>query len=351
MKIQFRFIPVAGVLALGFWTLAPQVTAQTRLGLSISMSAGQAQITVKGPVGTACQVQRTDNLSATSQWVHVGSQLLASPPSPLIDPAPSSLCSYYRAIWTPNTNLVWISPGTFTMGSPPAEALRMSDEAQHPVTLTRGFWMGKYLVTQQEYQAVLGTNPSFFTTNLTQDLRRPVEQVSWVDATNYCALRTQQERAAGLIPSNYTYRLPTESEWEYACRAGTTTATYLGTGLHSGNANFDGQYEYDSVAGLVFNSAGVSPGITTPVGSYAANRWGLHDMIGNVWEWCQDWYDWYPTGPVTDPQGPATGSYHVTRGGSWRYYGQFCRSAQRLDYFPTIKDKDLGFRVVLVSGQ
>jgi formylglycine-generating enzyme required for sulfatase activity len=248
---------------------------------------------------------------------------------------------------------MFIQPGTFTMGSPTNEALRYSDETQHLVTISRGFWMEKYLVTQGDYLAVVGSNPSYFTSahGYSDDPTRPVETVSWYDATNYCALRTQQERAAGLIPTNYVYRLPTESEWEYADRAGTTTAFYLGCSLSSGQANFHGQYEYDCSLGEIYNSSGIYLGQTTSVGSYATNPWGLYDMIGNVREWCQDWYGTYPTGSVTDPQGPATGSIRVDRGADWIFSGLFCRSALRFNNFPTHTTYEIGFRVLLAPGQ
>ena len=170
------------------------------------------------------------------------------------------------------------------MGSPISEALRGLAEVLHLVTISRGFWMEKFLVTQGDYLAVVGSNPSYFNgvqfngvsnVDYGTDLTRPVEQVSWIDATNYCALRTQQERAGGLIPTNYVYRLPTESEWEYACRAGTTNAFYLGRALRSGQANFDGQYEYDASVGTISNTNGIYLSQTTAVGSYAANGWGL----------------------------------------------------------------------------
>lgn len=214
--------------------------------------------------------------------------------------------------------------------------------------------MGKFLVTQGDYLAVVGSNPSYFTpaNGASDDLARPVEQVSWFDATNYCALRTQQERAGGLIPTNYAYRLPTESEWEYADRAGTTTAFYLGSGLHSLEANFNGQHEYDASVGAINNASGIWLGQTTTVGSYAANGWGLYDLIGNVFEWCQDWYGAYPAGSVTDPQGATSGSNRVHRGGGWASPASVCRSAAR--YYinpPSSRLRATGFRVLLAPGQ
>ena len=154
-----------------------------------------------------------------------------------------------------------------------------------------------------------------------------------------------------LIPTNYAYRLPTESEWEYACRAGTTTAFYSGSSLHSGQANFDGHQEYDAVLDAIHNSSGIYLETTTPVGSCAANGWGLYDMAGNVWEWCQDWYGAYPAGSVIDPQGAVTGSIRVTRGGSWINEAGFCRSAYRVIDYPGHRDSIFGCRVVLAPGQ
>jgi formylglycine-generating enzyme required for sulfatase activity len=328
------------------------------LGLSIHFSGGQAQLSVTGAVNSACQIQWTDNFSTTNPWFHLVHCVLHSSPSFLTDLTSSTATRrYYRAVWTPNTNFVWIPPGTFAMGSPASEAERQSDEHQHTVTISRGYWMEKYEVTQGGYLAVVGTNPSYFRNgvvgpnggnggSVSNELLHPVEMVSWIDASNYCALRTQQEQLAGLIPTNYVYRLPTESEWEYASRAGTTTAFYLGDSLHSGQANFSGKSEYDAVLGRISNPDGIYLGRTTPVGSYAPNGWGLYDMIGNVAEWCQDWYGEYPAQSVIDPQGPPTGSYRLVRGGQWNDGATGGRSAIRLNG-PDGTFFKVGFRVVL----
>jgi formylglycine-generating enzyme required for sulfatase activity len=146
--------------------------------------------------------------------------------------------------------------------------------------------------------------------------------------------------------------LPTESEWEYACRAGTTTAFYLGSGLHSGQANFDGQYEYEAAVGTIYKPSGISIGQTTTVGSYAASGWGLSDMIGNVYEWCQDWYGTYPGGSVIDPQGAVSGSFRVLRGGGWYIVvARDCRSASRNFFDPGSGSLSFGFRVLLAPAQ
>jgi formylglycine-generating enzyme required for sulfatase activity len=257
------------------------------------------------------------------------------------------------------TNMVWIPPGTFVMGSPASEAQRYSDETQHTVTLTKGFYMGKYAVTQGEYLALMGSNPSYFTTRdyngntIPADLNRPVEQVSWDDATNYCAHLTAQEQAAGRLLAGWVYRLPTESEREYACRAGTTTAFHYGSALHGGMANFYDYYEYDAAIGDIYFASPAVPWLprTTTVGSYQPNAWGLHDMHGNVWEWCRDWYGTYPTSSVIDPQGPTSGSDRVFRGGGWFGNGRYCRSAARFSRDPDFRFYDVGFRVVLAPGQ
>jgi formylglycine-generating enzyme required for sulfatase activity len=179
-----------------------------------------------------------------------------------------------------------------------------------------------------------------------------VEEVSWNDAVAYCAALSAREQAAGRLPAGWVYRLPTESEWEYACRAGTTTAFHYGNALHGGMANFYDYYEYDASIGDIYVANPAVPFLdrTTTVGSYQPNAWGLYDMHGNVWEWCRDRFGAYPGGSVTDPQGPSSGWNRVIRGGSWNYPANICRSAQR-DFIASGGSFDLGFRVVLAPGQ
>ena len=249
--------------------------------------------------------------------------------------------------------MVWIPGGTFVMGSPSSEVERFSDEVQHTVTVS-GFYMSRYLLTQGEYLAVVGSNPSYFTTQdclgnpINPDLNRPVETVSWYDATNYCYRLNVGE---GRLGSGWVYRLPTESEWEYACRAGTTTPFHYGPNLLSGMANFNGQYEYIGGVGTHNNPNGIYLGRTTAVGSYAPNGFGLYDMHGNVWEWCLDWHGTYPTGSVVNPRGPGAGPYRVFRGGNWGYNARTCRSARRDGGNPSYRNSNIGFRPVLAPGQ
>ena len=342
-------LPIYAFLALCICLLATVLTApaQTPPSLAFKLSSLHPSLTLKGDIGTIYSIQYTDALSPTNIWTDRTLLKLQTTQQTWTDPSTTATGRlFYRAVSVPvpaDTNLVFIPPGTFIMGSPTSEALRFMEETQHVVTITRGFWMSQYLVQQKDYLAVVGSNPSQFL----GDLTRPVDTVNWYHATNYCWLRTQQEQAAGLIPTNLVYRLATEAEWEYACRAGTTTAFYLGPSLSSGQANFDGQYGYDSSAGQVFNPFGIFLQRTTSVGTYSTNNWGLYDMIGNVGEWCQDWYGPYPSTNVIDPQGPPTGSGRVRRGGYWLLSAQYCRSAQRGNTVPSEAIHYFGFRVVL----
>jgi uncharacterized protein (TIGR02996 family) len=238
-----------------------------------------------------------------------------------------------RPCWPTRTNslgmrFAWCPPGTFLMGSPPNEKGRSNHERQHRVTLTRGFWLGVTPVTQAQWQAVTGSNPSHF-----PGADRPVEQVSWGVCRRYC-----QELAGR---DGRRYRLPTEAEWEYACRAGTTTPFHFGVTLGTDQANYNGNLTYGK------GKKGVYPQETVPVGSFPANAWGLYDMHGNVWEWCQDWYGLYPQDSVKDPQGSKTGLHRVLRGGSWNVRPGSCRSARRNGGLAGSRLSNIGCRVVL----
>jgi len=230
-------------------------------------------------------------------------------------------------------DMIWIQPGTFVMGSPKDELGRFNNETQHEVTLTKGYWLGKYEVTQAQYKAVMGKNPSKFTGD---DL--PVEQVNWNDAKGFCEKLTAIEKESGRLPEGYEYTLPTEAQWEYACRAGTTTS------LNNGKDLTDNHKcpEIDEVGWYYYNK-----NEPQSVGHKQPNAWGLYDMHGNVYEWCLDIYGNYPTSPVTDPRGADSGSKHVLRGGGWDCRADHCRSAFRFDDSPSSSYRDCGFRIVL----
>lgn len=264
----------------------------------------------------------------------------------------------------------WCPPGTFLMGSPPEEVGRYDDEVQHRVMLTKGFYLGVHPVTQAQWRAVMGSNPSWFKGD-----NLPVENVSWYDCQAFC------KKLGGLV------RLPTEAEWEYACRAGTTTV------YHTGDDE-----EALSRAGWYYTNSG---GQTRPVGELTPNAWGLYDMHGNVWEWCADWHDEYskeevakgPCGPFagsvefyaaargtsslssaalpaasasrlgltatagcvsvstrTDPVGPATGTRRVLRGGSWYYLARGSRAASRDSSAPADRNSFYGLRVAVLPA-
>jgi formylglycine-generating enzyme required for sulfatase activity len=222
--------------------------------------------------------------------------------------------------------LLWIKSGTFTMGSPPDEANRHRAEGPaFEVTFTKGFWLGKTEVTQAQYEGLLGTNPSRL---VEAGKTAPVEQVSWIDAVAWCEKLTERERAAKRLPEGYVYTLPTEAQWEYAYRAGTTEA-------------FPGDAE-----AMTWHDQN-SRETTHPVAQKEANAWGLYDMGGNVLEWCLDWYGDYPRGPQTDPKGPDFGHFRMARGGSWRLPLPVARAAARSGGSPGRRDYTIGFRLAL----
>jgi len=214
--------------------------------------------------------------------------------------------------------MVSIPAGTFVMGSPDDEQDRESVEGpQTTVTISKTYWMSKYEVTQRQYEELMGNNPSKFKN---AEINWPVENVNWNDAVEFCRLLTEQEKSAGRLKDGYEYRLPTEAQWEYACRAGTTTRFSYG----------DDNSELGKYAWYGDNSEG----ITHPVGEKLVNPMGLYDMHGNVWEWCSDWFGNYSGGEQVDPVGSNSGSVRGVRGGSWFNVGGLCRSAFRRRLVP-----------------
>jgi formylglycine-generating enzyme required for sulfatase activity len=246
-----------------------------------------------------------------------------------------------------------IPAGKFLMGSPQTEMERLPPEGpQHEVTLTRPFYLGVYPVTQEEYRRLMGLNPSWFSAEgggkdrvAEMDTSRfPVEEVTWNDTVAFCDRLSAlaAEKKAGRV-----YRLPTEAEWEYACRAGTRTAFWWGDSASSRQANFNGNFPCSGAAKGPYLER------TCRVGSYRANPWGLYDMHGNVWQWCADWFGEKSYGQEgnTDPEGPKDGKLRVLRGGSWVSYGKNCRAANRHWLAPGDRDGYSGFRVVCVVAQ
>jgi formylglycine-generating enzyme required for sulfatase activity len=252
--------------------------------------------------------------------------------------------------------MVLIPSGTFMMG-PESEAGPNINEIQHQVTISKPFYMGKYPVTQAQWQQVMGTNPSLWKSNPWHELMGtnpslfrskkllPVENISWKDTQSFCLKLKEMTQ----LP----FGIPTEAQWEYACRAGTTTPFHFGSQLNGMQANCNGTAPYPYIQGWFWTTKnkGTYLGKTSPVGKYPANVWGLYDMHGNVWEWCSDWYGEYPSGSVTDPIGPATGSDHVFRGGCWWRSAGCCRSAARYSIVPSDCGLNcIGFRVALSSS-
>ena len=215
-------------------------------------------------------------------------------------------------------DMVLIPAREFQMGSPESEKYHQDNALQHEVTLTKPFYMGKYEVTQEQWESVMGNSPS----SRTKGAKLPVTNVSWEDCQEF--IKKLNEKTSG------GYRVPTEAEWEYSCRAGTTTAYSYGDNLTKSDANIDG----DSIKA---------------VGSYRPNAFGLYDMHGNVWEWCNDWYGSLQDGEVTDPKGAATGISRVLRGGSFNNNESKARSSNRNNNTPTNRGTDLGFRLVKTS--
>lgn len=237
--------------------------------------------------------------------------------------------------------LCWCPPGRFIMGSPPDEPERRPGEDQVEVTLTRGLWMAKYETTQRQWKRVVGKLPGELTAELPEGDDYPVGNVNFAEAEAFCQKLTELGRKSGELPMGWEFRLPTEAQWEYACRAGTTTATAFGDKLSSKQANFKGR---------PYNGAepGPSLGRAAKVGSYPANAWGLHDMHGNTFEWCRDWYHPRLPGGVDPDLYDAPATSRVRRGGGWTDDGWPCRSAFRLRFEPERRYDHIGFRVAAV---
>lgn len=244
----------------------------------------------------------------------------------------------------------WCPAGRFTMGSPEKEPGRRFDEQQVDVTLTKGFWTAKYEVTQGQWQRIVGAFPNKLPSD---DFGKgddfPLYWVNFPSAETFCAKATDAAQRSGDLPKGWAFRLPTEAQWEYACRAGTTTATVFGEGLGRDQANFGGP---------VYNGGRDMPALrkASLVGKYPPNAWGIHDMHGNVWEWCRDWYHARLPGGVDPDISRVTGVANrdgsfsrVRRGGAFVEDGVFCRSALRLRYEPERVSDHIGFRVVIVE--
>ncbi|MDD3180507.1 MAG: formylglycine-generating enzyme family protein [Opitutaceae bacterium] len=295
--------------------------------------------------------------------------------------------------------LVWIAPGTFTMGTPDDEAAHLKNESpQTRVTITQGYWLGSHEVTQRQWKALMGTDvvgqarvaqmdDTFFLLggkNLTHlrdyfnvtkdddtmrlvgntDDNLPIIWVSWNEAMVYCRKLTEAARQRGDLPTGYEYRLPTEAEWEYACRAGTTGGTHVGDQMvieKDGSsrsldpiawyaANIEVGYEghcIDTDTWATKKPEGAGQAGPRAVGTKSPNAWGLFDMLGNAAEWCMDWDGAYPGGSVSDWQGPATGKFKVRRGGGWSTFASHARSGYRNWHEPEFRWINLGFRVAL----
>lgn len=339
-------------------TTTAQETFTSFLKLEIHSATSAPALTIYGYPGSTNQVQYLDALGSSNQWTVLTNVSVTNSSYTIADSnfSPEGH-RFYRVVVLGATalavpsNFVWIPPGQFLMGSPDSERDRGSQEGPRTaVTLTRGFYMCKYLVTQGDYLAIMGNNPSYFQ----GDLNRPVEATGWYNATNYCGRLTSQERSSGRLPANWCYRLPTEAEWEYACRAGTTTEFFYGDDPDYSELSNYGWYDDNSY------TTNQPPGAyylvwgryytSHPVGQELPNPWGLYDMCGNLAEWCQDWFGPYSGGSVIDPQGPDTGTERVLRNGSWLDDAHDLRSACRYSTEPDNVSGIYGFRVVLAPA-
>ena len=311
--------------------------AGVSLDLSISLVPA---LKLRGTPGTPAKVEWADALGGVNRWLLLTTTTLEEAPKIFIDhDVPFGGRRLYRIERLPAEptgrppGFAWIPAATFLMGTPDSEPGRGWEGPQTEVTISAGFWIGQHEVTQKEFNSVKVAHKSNWTGETL-----PVELVTWDEAVDYCAELTEQERKAGRLPAGYLYRLPTEAEWEYACRAGTTTRFSYG--------NDPDATQLENYAWFTGNSEAK----THPVGGKLPNPWGLYDMHGNVWEWCLDWYGALPGGRATDPQNlePSfAGILRTVRGGCLANIAGGCRSGNRNGFPPDRPYYGIGLRLVL----
>jgi formylglycine-generating enzyme required for sulfatase activity len=302
--------------------------SQNRAGLAGALTVDY--LVIELDAGPRIEIFRDAVQSISQSYAVISADLNPEP----VDSGTAGVAEPPPAISSTNLEgLVWIPVGEFIMGSPYNEIGRDPDEGpQVKVRISEGFWMGKYEVSQAEYERVMGTNPS----PSNEDTNLPVVKVNWFEAMDYCAKLTQMRESTGRLPGGFAFRLPTEAEWEYACRAGTTTRFSCG------------EDRADSAIGDYAWFTRNSDFMSHPVGLKKPNPWGLYDMHGNIMEWCLDRYERVTGGAkVNNSAASASGNLRVARGGSWLYEAKACRSANRDDYAPSNRCSDIGFRVVL----
>jgi formylglycine-generating enzyme required for sulfatase activity len=300
-------------------------------------------LTLRGPKGRRYTIETSSTIGPEARWKPLTTVTLGTTPSLALDiEGKGAKARFFRTrlipekppIGNPNPErLVWIPAGTFIMGSPPDEQNRDTDEQPlTQVTFTKGFWMDKFEVTQKDYVEIMGSNPSRFKPGE----NRPVDNVTWSWAMEYCEKLTQREQAAGRLPEGFVYRLPTEAEWEYACRAGTTTRYSHGN---------DPEFKlFNDYAWHLNNSNNQ----THDVGTKLPNPWGIYGLHGGVYEWCLGWHVFYPGGSVTDYISPP-GQDHVLRGGAWSDLPMNGRAAERHWFGLNLSYGNIGFRVILAD--
>ena len=371
-RLTFSEIPTATVYRVE-WASAPNGAWHTgepgATGI-VARGSGQHVVTV-GVSATSCfyrVVASVTNAAPPSSGDYLvidlsgGTNAATYPVSYLMSVPGGGWSDVYK---TTKLVLRKIAPGMFTMGSPADELGRKDDETQYAVTLTKGFYIGVFEVTQRQWELVMGNRPSYFT-NAAYYAARPVERVSYCDIRENpanSAISPDWPQSSQVHADSFMGRLraktglsafdlPTESQWEYACRAGTAKA--LNSGYNITNANSDanlaavGRYYFNGPNTYGYSTSVSTNGGTAAAGSKLPNAWGLYDMHGNVLEWCLDWYGIYP-GAESDPAGAASGSYRVFRGGSWNNSANYCRSANRINFFsPYYRNFSVGFRVVRI---